>query len=79
MDEWMSLVREGSVEALSIWHLLDGSMVWQACFVLECNAKDETYLIKWVGNGKTKWVSRLNICFAPFETEDQLLSHVVLS
>ena len=73
MEEWMTQVSEGHVDAASLWHLLDGSAVWNACDVLECNSKDETYLIQWRSNSKTKWVSRLNVCFGPFETPDELM------
>ena len=73
MQEWMSEVREGHVEATSMWHLLDGSAVWNRCDVLESNPTDDTYLIQWHSNAKSKWVSRLNLCFAPFETSEKLM------
>ena len=50
LEEWMGLVRAPSscVEAKSLWHLLDGTTVWSACEVLDCNLHEETFLIRFV-------------------------------
>ena len=73
VDEWMVKVRAGAVDACSLWHTLHGEAVWEACEVLDCKAEDESFLIKWRSNGKTKWVSRLNVCFRPYESEDGMM------
>jgi hypothetical protein len=44
------------VDASSLWHALHGEALWEACDVLDCNPEDETYLISWRANGKSKWV-----------------------
>ena len=45
--------------------------MFSACVqVLEANENDESFLVRWTQNSKTKWVSRVNIYFAPLETAE---------
>jgi hypothetical protein len=66
-------VSGGRVQATSLWHNLDGSASWHPCDALEYSEKEEKLLIKWHANAKTKWVIRMSVCFAPFESEEDLM------
>ena len=48
----------------------DGELVLAPCRVEEYDEDEQQYLIKWDSTSKTKWVKRLNLCFA---AEDQRL------
>ena len=48
----------------------DGELVLAPCRVEEYDDDEQQYLIKWDSTRKTKWVKRLNLCFA---AEDQQL------
>lgn len=45
-------------------------MVWRDCEVLKYNPETKRFFIKWVGNGKTKEVSRLNLMYEWENEED---------
>jgi len=48
-------------------------MVWRDCEILKYNKETKRFFIKWLSNGKTKEVSRLNLMYE-WENEEEMNS-----
>eukprot|EP00741_Cyanophora_paradoxa_P007767 tig00001206_g7515.t1 len=63
-EEWIEEGRAmGGTPAMSRFYNAAGQYEWAACDVVDYNAEEDTYLIRWRDGGRLKPVKRLNLVF----------------